>query len=107
MKWENIQTGNKIYDEVINFKKPEILEQIVHLDKDDALETLSHLNAKFMNALVNSEWEFRDKKNVDDYTGETVYYNQKLLEITSQLRSEYSTQYWRDIKLNGILTNGI
>lgn len=107
MKWENIQIGNKIYDEVINFKKPEILEQIVHLDKDDALETLSHLNAKFMNALVNSEWEFRDKKNVDDYTGETVYYNQKLLKLTSQLRSESGTQYWRDIRLKEILKNEI
>ena len=107
MKWENIQIGNKIYEMVINYQTPEIIDQIIHLDKEDALQTLSHLNSLFMNALVNKESVFYTRTDADYCLGRVIYYNKKLLEITSQLRSEYSAQYWRDTKLNSILTNGI
>lgn len=108
MKWENIQIGNKIYEMVVNCQNPEIIDQIIHLDKEDALQTLKHLNSLFMNAIVNKEIELNNRIADTDYLyGQVIYHNQKLKKITSQLRSESGTQYWRDVKLNSILTNGV
>ena len=108
MKWENIEIGNKIFEKVINFEHIQIVDEIIQLDEEDAIASLTHLNSLFMNAIVNPEVVFSHRDYLSRCTLEenVKTHNAQLLQITSQLRSSPKS-YWRDVKLNSILTNAI
>lgn len=108
MKWENIEIGNKIFEKVMDFRHIQIVDEIIQLDEKDALESLAHLNSLFMNAIVNPEVVFSNKNysTICILEENVKNHNKQLLHITSQLR-DFPKSYWRDTKLNSILTNGI